>query len=140
MTPIYTTTFSPAEAFAYLSFLALVAYGLFVYIPGVKRKTEIDCGVRLGEVRVAASFGDSSLRWGGAFYRVTLYDKCVIVCFFSANVYAYRQVRLRNPYKRNSHRLDLAIKNTPVSFYGNSIDLGKFVDVLSERKAHDVEL
>jgi len=137
MTPIYKTTFSPAEVFAYLSFLALFAYGLFIYIPGVRRKKEAGCGVPLGTVRVAACFGDSSLRWGGAFYRVSLYEKCMVVCFFSANVYSYRQVRLRKPHKKNSHRLDLIVKNTPVSLYGNCFDLEKFVDALRERKARD---
>ena len=137
MTPIYTTTFSPTEAFLYLSFLAFFVYGLFVYIPGVKRKKETECGLPPGVIRVVASFGDSSLRWGGAFYRVSLYDKCVVICFFSAKLYSYRQVRFRKPYRKNSCRLELVIKNTPISLYGNSIDLGRFVDVLSERKALD---
>ncbi|WP_156330685.1 hypothetical protein [Achromobacter dolens] len=135
MTPIYSTTLSPAQGLLFLSVLLVFFFFLVVVIPGIKREGEKTGGQLLGQVRVVALFGKGVGHLGGVFYRFSLYEKFLVACLFSARVYEYGEIELQAPYKTGAIRLKLVLGGVPVTLYGNSVDLGVFVEKIRERKS-----
>lgn len=134
MNSTYSVTLSPAQGLLFVSAL-LVFFFLFVVLPGIKREGEKTGGKLLGQVRVVASIGKGVGRFGGAFYRFSLYEKFLVACLFSTRFYEYGEIRLQAPYKTGAIRLKLVLGGIPVTLYGNSGDLGVFVEKIRERKS-----
>lgn len=135
MSQIYSTTFSPDQGLLLISGLLVFFIFLFLVIPGTKREAEKTGGQLLGQVRVVASFGKGVGRFGGAFYRFSLYENFFVACLFSARVYEYGEITLQAPYKTGAIRLKLVLGGIPVTLYGNSGDLGIFVEKIREHKS-----
>lgn len=134
MSPIYSAEISPVYGWLLLFVLLATFSVIFIVIPGIKRGREKSGGRLLAQVRVVAFFGKRGMRFGGVFYRFSAYENCLVVCLFFAILYKYREIGLRLPYETGSNRLNLVLRGIPVTLYGNSGDLGVFVEKIRERE------
>ena len=92
-------------------------------------------GRLLTEARVVASFGGPFLRFGGAFYRFTLYENYLVVCFMTARSYAYKDVHFQKSFNNGGDSLALLLNDTPVTLHGNRESLARISVVLSKNVA-----
>lgn len=67
---------------------------VFVLLPAISRIADRSAGQLIAQARVIASFGQSAFRSGGAFYRFSVYEQHLVVCFITARSYSYKDVRL----------------------------------------------
>lgn len=132
MKPFYVATLNPIDALITISILLTIVVGLFVMLPGLSRKLDRVGGRPLAKIRVVASFGGPSLRSGGAFYRFSMYERYLVVCFMTAHSYAYENVHFQQPFKNGENSLALLLNGTPVILYGNTESLERFSKALAE--------
>lgn len=132
MTLLQHGTLSPFEAFVTISIVLAFAVIVFAVLPGLPRMLDKAGGRRLAQVRVIASFGGPYLRSGGAFYRFSLYERYLVVCFMTARSYPYEGVRVRDPFNKVGSSLSLTLDGVPVTLRGNSEGLERFSEALSK--------
>ena len=130
MKPIYIGAISPGFGIFIVLALFAAVLALFVVLPALPRTPDRKGGRRFAQVRVPATFGRGVMRFGGAFYRFTLYENFVVVCLIVARSYSYRDVAVVG-YDKKGGVLRLLINEMSVVLYGNACDLGGFYASLS---------
>lgn len=68
--------------------------GGYLNITSERRRVDRDGGVSKCNLRAVVMFGRGAVRAGGAFYRFSLYEHYLVICFFSTTSYKYRDIEL----------------------------------------------
>ncbi|MDR6495163.1 hypothetical protein J2797_005079 [Paraburkholderia terricola] len=133
MKPFFQTILSPLEgAFVVGSFIVL-AIAIFVLWPAISRKADKNAGRVLAQARVIASFGGPIFRMGGAFYRVTAYERHLVVCFLVARSYPYQNVRVVRDEHTKGGKLTIALYGVCAELQGNADSIHRLAKVLSQQ-------
>lgn len=134
MKPFFHTTLSPLEGVAIIGLLVAVVLLIFVGLPAVPRTADRNAGRLIAQARAVASFGNSVFRSGGAFYRVSVYEKRFVVCFMAARAYSYADVRVisdKSAQQRGQLMVDL--NGTRLTLSGNAESLERLANALSNQ-------
>ncbi|PMS19971.1 hypothetical protein C0Z16_34995 [Paraburkholderia rhynchosiae] len=133
MKPFFHAILSLSEgAFLIGAFIAL-AIAIFVLWPAVLRKADKNAGPVLAQARVIASFGESIFRMGGAFYRVTAYERHLVVCLLVARSYPYRNVRVVRDGHTKGGKLTIALYGVHTELQGHAESIHRLAKVLSQQ-------
>jgi hypothetical protein len=134
----YTGILNPTQGAIAISILIATAVGLFVILPSLSRKADRSGGSLLAQVRVVALFGETFFRFGGAFYRVSVYENYLVTSFLTVHSYTFEQVIIVGKFKQGSSSLTLQLNGVPVLLVGNSESLKCFYDALSQRLKYSI--
>ncbi|CAG9229897.1 conserved hypothetical protein [Paraburkholderia sabiae] len=133
MKPFFQTTLSPLEGMVVIGLLLAVVLVVFVGLPAVPRTVDRNAGRLIAQVRAAASFGNSVFRSGGALYRVSVYEKHLVVCFMTARSYSYTDVRVMRDKSAHRGQLMVDLDGTRLVLTGNAESLERVAGALSDR-------
>lgn len=131
----FETTLSPSEGAAVIALLIVGVLLVFVLLPAVSRTVDKNAGRLIAQAQVIASFGESVLHLGGAFYRFSAYEQHLVVCFISARSYSYKDVRLVQEKHVQRGMLTVNLAGSRVVLRGNAESLDRLAKALSERIA-----
>jgi hypothetical protein len=132
----FQTTLNPLQGVAVIGLLIIGVLVVFFLLPAVPRTADRNAGRLVAQARVIASFGSSTFRSGGAFYRFSAYEQRLVVCFVTAQSYSYSDVRLIQEKNVQSGKLTVDIHGTRVVLLGSAVSLGRLATALSERIAN----
>lgn len=133
MKPFFHTILSPLDGACLVGALIALAIAIFVLWPAVLQKADEDAGRVLAQARVIASFGGPIFRVGGGVYRVTAYERRIVVCLFVARSYPYHAVQVVRDGHTNGGRLTLALYGVRMELHGNAKSIDRLSKVLSQQ-------
>ncbi|MFL9945279.1 hypothetical protein PQR68_04735 [Paraburkholderia agricolaris] len=136
MKPFFQTTLSHSAGAVAIGLLIIGVLGVFVLLPAISRIADRSAGQLIAQARVIASFGQSAFRSGGAFYRFSVYDRYLVVCFMTARSYSYNDVRLVQEKYVQRGKLTIDLDGIRVVLWGNAESLERLATALSERMAN----
>ena len=133
MKPFFHTILSPLDGVCVIGALLVLAITIFVLWPAELRKADKDAGRVLAQARVIASFGGPIFRMGGGFYRVTAYERRLVVCFLVARSYPYDTVQVVRGGRTNGGRLTIQLYSVPTELQGNARSIHRLSKVLAQQ-------
>ncbi|NPT35176.1 hypothetical protein [Paraburkholderia xenovorans] len=136
MKPFFQTTLSPSAGAVVIGLLIVGVIVVFVLLPAISRIADRSAGQLIAQARVIASFGQSAFRSGGAFYRFSVYEQHLVVCFITARSYSYKDVRLVQEKYVQQGKLTVDLEGIRVVLWGNAESLERLATGLSERIAN----
>ncbi|ABE30119.1 hypothetical protein DR64_528 [Paraburkholderia xenovorans LB400] len=136
MKPFFQTTLSPSAGAVVIGLLIVGVIVVFVLLPAISRIADRSAGQLIAQARVIASFGQSAFRSGGAFYRFSVYEQHLVVCFITARSYSYKDVRLVQEKYVQRGKLTVDLEGIRVVLWGNAESLERLATGLSERIAN----
>jgi type II secretory pathway pseudopilin PulG len=136
MKPFFQTTLSPSAGAVAIGLLIIGVLGVFVLLPAISRIADRSAGQLIAQARVIASFGQSAFRSGGAFYRFSVYEQYLVVCFMTARSYSYNDVRLVQEKYVQRGKLTVDLDGIRVALWGNAERVERLATALSERMAN----
>ncbi|MFL9909411.1 hypothetical protein [Paraburkholderia sp. RL17-337-BIB-A] len=136
MKPFFQTTLSPSAGLVVIGLLIVGVLVVFVLLPAISRIADRSAGQLIAQARVIASFGQSVFRSGGAFYRFSVYEQHLVVCFITARSYSYKDVQLVQEKYVQRGKLTVDLEGTRVVLWGNAESLERLATGMSERIAN----
>lgn len=136
MKSFFQTTLSPSAGAVVVGLLIVGVIVVFVLLPAISRIADRSAGQLIAQARVIASFGQSAFRSGGAFYRFSVYEQHLVVCFITARSYSYKDVRLVQEKYGQRGKLTVDLEGIHVVLWGNAESLERLATGLSERIAN----
>ena len=136
MKPFFQTTLSPSVGAVVIGLLIVGVIVVFVLMPAISRIIDRSAGKLIAQARVIASFGQSAFRSGGAFYRFSVYEQHLVVCFITARSYSYKDVRLVQEKYVQQGKLTVDLEGIRVVLWGKVESLEHLATGLSERIAN----
>lgn len=133
MKPFFQTTLSPSAGALVIGLLIIGVLVVFALLPAISRIADRGGGRLIAQARVVASFGQSAFRSGGAFYRFSVYEQRLVVCFIVARSYSYKDVRLVQEKYVHRGKLTVDLEGSRVVLWGNAESLKRLATGLSER-------
>ena len=109
-----------ALLFVLFMFLLVSILGI---VPGIRRGVDKAGGKVKEDLRAFVILGNGALRSGGGLYRLSLYDRYLVMALISASSYSYRDVEIVDG-QWGDGRLVLVLLRFRMVIYGrpNSVD------------------
>ena len=133
MKPFLQITLSPSQGLLVVGLIIVVALAIFVVLPAVPRAVDKNAGRLITQARVAASSGSSLFHSGGAFYRFSVYEKHLVVCFLAGRSYSYTDIRLTRNKSVQRGQFEVHLDGVRFVLTGNAESLDRLAKALSER-------
>lgn len=120
---LYAAKIYPVEGALIFGLLIFIFIVLLVFVPGIKRGIDGAGGEGKNDLRALVVCGSGAIRSGGGIYRLSLYDRYLVMALVSSSSYSYSDVEIVDgPW--GDGRLVLLLCRVRMVIYGrpNSVD------------------